>query len=113
MAERRGRQHLYSEASKREFEERYGKEHGDLVWQETIGKVAREQAAQQPGGVKVEHIPGHVSFSSSGKRERARPYDAYVHARPHSYGHHAGRCDGACRRGVRPHKHRRGSTRRG
>lgn len=114
MARSRPR-HLNSEASRREFEKRYGKEHGDLVWRETIGKVAREQAAMSPSGTKVEHVPGHISFSSRGKPYRVRPHAAYVDAHPHSYGHHAGRCDPACRRGVRPHKHPRGrgSTRRG
>ncbi len=96
----------------REFEARYGPEHGQVVYGEVIGKVAREQAAEH-GGVKVEKIPGHISFSSEGLREHVRAHDAYVHAVPHSYGHHSGRCDGACRRGSRPHRHRRGSSRRG
>ncbi len=108
---RRGR-HLDSEAERREFEERYGKQHGDLVWRETLGKVAREQAAKSPSGVKVEHVPGHISFSSKGTPERVRPHETFIEAHPHSYGHHAGRCSGGCRRGAETHKHRRGSRRR-
>lgn len=113
MAERKGRGHLYSEETKRDFERRYGKEHGDEVWRETIGKTAAEQAASSPGGVKREHVPGHISFSKSGTPFRVRPHDAYVHAMPHSYGHHGGKCGPECRRGIVPHKHRRGSSRRG
>lgn len=112
MAEER-RKHLNSEESKREFERRYGKEHGDLVWGETMGKVAREQAARNPSGVKVEHVPSHISFSKTGKREVVRGHDAYIQTHPHSRGHHGGRCDGNCRRGIRPHKHRSGSSSRG
>ena len=66
MAERRPK-HLNSEESRKEFEDRYGKEHGDLVWGETMGKVAREQAAKSPSGVKVEDIPALVSISDRGK----------------------------------------------
>ncbi|MGC2359234.1 MAG: hypothetical protein WA691_02880 [Thermoplasmata archaeon] len=107
MPPRRPR-HLNSEAARREFEERYGKEHGDLVWRETLGKIAREQAARSPTSVKVEHIPGHVSITSRGRPFRVRPHSAYIEAHPHGRGHHGGRCDGACRRGVKPHRHRRG-----
>lgn len=104
---------LNSEESKREFEKRYGKERGDRIWGETMNKVAHEQAANSPSGVKRETIPGHISFSSRGSRERVRGHYAYVHAAPHSRGHHAGPCDGSCRAGMRAHKHRRGSSRRG
>lgn len=106
MASRRSK-HLNSESAKRGFEERYGKEHGDLVWRETMSKVAREQAAENPGGVKVEKIPGHVSMSANGKREWVRPHEAYIVAHPHSRGEHAGRCSKACRRGEVGHPHRR------
>jgi hypothetical protein len=112
MASRRPKR-LNSGAERRDFEERYGKEHGDLVWRETLGKVAREQAARSTSGVKVEQIPGHISFSSQGRRERVRAHESFIEAHPHSYGHHGGRCDGACRKGARSHKHRRGSTRGG
>ena len=104
--------HLYrgGEAELREFERRYGKEHGRQVYGEVVGKVAREQASHERGGVKLEHVQGHISFSREGRPERVRPHLAYVHAAPHSYGHHSGRCDGACRKGARTHKHRRGSS---
>lgn len=82
MARRRAK-HLYSEASKEDFERRYGKEHGDLVYGETIGKVSREQAAVRPMGVKVEHVRGHIALSDRGARFRVRSHDAYVHAAPH------------------------------
>ncbi len=101
--------HLNSEAERKRFEERYGKEHGDLVWRETLGKVAREQAAESPSGVKVERIPGHVSYSERGSREWVRPHEAYVEAHPHGSRHHGGKCGSACRRGITPHRHRRGS----
>lgn len=99
--------HLNSAASKRAFEERYGKEHGDLVWGETMGKVAREQAAKEPSGVKPEKIPGHVSFSKAGKREWVRPHEAHVRAHPHPRGEHEGPCSKECRRGLVAHPHKR------
>jgi hypothetical protein len=104
MPPRRPR-HLDSEASRAEFERRYGKEHGDLVWRETLGKVAREQASHNPSGVKVEHVPGHVSFSSRGKREIVKPHEARVHAHPHSRGDHPGACSRNCRAGRVGHSH--------
>lgn len=123
MARRRPR-YLYRNAEERErvereFERRYGggrSETGESpreIYGATVGKVAREQAAHEPGGVKVEHVPGHISFSREGDREWVRSHEAFVHAHPHPHGHHGGRCDGACRKGVRAHKHRRGSSRRG
>ena len=99
--------HLDSKAARKGFEERYGKAHGDLVWRETLGKVAREQAAASPSGVKLEHIPGHVSTSDRSKRFKVRPHEAYVVAHPHSHGEHAGRCSAACRRGEIAHRHKR------
>lgn len=105
--------HLNSEEAKREFERRYGKEHGDLVWGETMGKVAREQAERSPSGVKVEHIPSHISFSKTGKREVVEAHEARIYAHPHSRGEHAGRCTAACRRGSVAHRHVRGRRRRG
>ena len=115
---RSGSRHLYRnardrEAEIRDFERRYGKEHGREVYNEVVGKVAREQAAHEPGGVKVEHVKGHISFNSRGAREVVRPHEAFVHAHPHSHGHHGGRCDGGCRRSAQSHKHRRGSSARG
>ena len=44
---RHGRKHLYSESAKHSFEKRYGKEHGDEVWRETVGKVKREREAKK------------------------------------------------------------------
>jgi hypothetical protein len=105
MSERKPN-HLNSEGARLEFQERYGKEHGDVVWRETLSKVAREQAAKNPSGVKVEEIPGHISFSSKGTREHVKAHPAYVHAKPHGRGHHAGRCSSACRRGIIPHRHK-------
>lgn len=98
---------LNSEASKKAFEQRYGKEHGDLVWGETIGKVAREQAAKSPSGVKTEKIPGHVSFSKSGKRERVQAHEAHIRAHVHPRGEHEGPCSKECRRGLVAHPHPR------
>ena len=114
MPPRRPR-HLNSESSRRDFERRYGKEHGDLVWGETMGKVAREQAEHNPGHVKVEEIPGHISFSSGGRREVVRAHEARVYAHPHSRSScpHPGPCSRACRRGQVAHEHRgRGRRRR-
>ncbi len=45
-------------------------------------------------------------------RRSTRSY-VYYTAHRHKRGHHGGPCDGACRRGIRPHKHRSGSSRRG
>lgn len=101
-------EHLNSEASKRKFEEEYGKEHGDEVFGATVGKVAREQAAENPTKTKTEHVPGHFSFSSKGKRFRVRPHPATIHAEPHTRGHHGGPCGSACRRGETMHRHRHG-----
>ncbi len=106
MPPRRPRR-LNSDAERRDFEERYGKEHGDLVWRETLGKVAREQAEKRPRGVKVEHVPGHISFSSKGTPEKVRPHTAHVTMHPHSYGEHSGPCSGPCRRGEVGHTHKR------
>ena len=115
MARRRG--HIYRDGAEgrelREFEARYGPEHGREVYGAVVGKVAREQAAYRPGGVKVEHIPGHISFSSKGQREWVRGSERYVHAHPHSRDHHGGRCGSECRRAMTGHRHRRGSSRGG
>lgn len=117
----RRRRHLYRGGAEkrelREFQERYGEEHGKEVYGAVVGKTAAEQAREQ-GGVKIEHVRGHIATSDRGTRFRVRPHEArvtgtFAHSAPHSYGHHSGRCDGACRRGIRPHKHRRGSSRRG
>ncbi len=111
----RGRRRFYRQGGEREeladFQRRYGDERGREIYGATVGKVAREQAGDRPSGVKIEHVKGHISFSREGRPEHVAPHLAYVHAVPHSYGHHGGRCDGACRRGARPHKHRRGSSR--
>lgn len=107
MPERRGSKHLYSEESKREFEEEYGKSHGDAVWHKTLGRVAAEQAAHEPGGTKTERVEGHFEWRD-GKRFHVRAHTANVHAHVHSHGHHGGRCGAACRAGRVPHRHRHG-----
>ena len=43
---RRGKGHLYTEAERKEFRERYGKR-GDAVWGATINKVKLEQQAKK------------------------------------------------------------------
>ncbi|MHB8351125.1 MAG: hypothetical protein ACYDFT_00275 [Thermoplasmata archaeon] len=107
MPERKGRKHLYSEDSEKSFEARYGKKHGDDVWGETMGKVAREQAAHHPSGTKVEEVKGHIAFSDMGNEYHVRPHVAKIHAEPHSAGHHGGPCNTSCRRGERMHTHHR------
>lgn len=106
------RRKLYSDASKRDFErhyenEGYSKERADRIYGATVGKVAAEQAAERPGGVKVEEVRGHVAYSDRGTRFRVRPHTARVHAHahPHSRGHHRGACDGECRRAHHAHAH--------
>jgi hypothetical protein len=107
MARRDG--HLYRDGARKrelaEFEERYGREHGKEVYGATVGKVAREQAAER-GGEKVEEIPTHYS-ERNGKRFEVRAHEAVVVAHPHSRGEHSGRCSAACRRGEIGHRHRR------
>lgn len=114
MAEKKGEGHLYTEEEREDFRRRYGKR-GDEVFGETLGKVAREQAAARPGGVKVEHVEGHVAFSDRGPGFRVRGHEAFVHAHPHGRDHHAPPCGPGCRHAMRSHKHRRGrgSSRRG
>lgn len=110
--------HLYRDGAKeaelREFEKRYGVEHGRDVYGETVGKVARERAAEN-GGETRELVKGHMSFSSKGTPYEVKGHFSYVDAHPHGRGHHAGRCDSNCRRGVTEHRHKRGrgSTSRG
>ncbi len=108
MAPKRPR-HLSSDAEREEFERRYGKEHGDRVWGATLAKVAEEQAARSPSGVKVEEIPGHVAYSDRGRRYEVRPHEARFHAHPHSRGSrdHDGPCSRDCRAGRVPHPRRR------
>jgi hypothetical protein len=106
------RRRLYSDASKREFERRYeaegySKERADHIYGATLGKVAEKQAGLEPGGVKVEHVQGHIVFSDRGRRYRVRPHEAQVraHAESHGRGHHVGSCDATCRRGQKSHSH--------
>lgn len=106
------RRKLNSESSKREFERRYEgegytKERADRIYGATVEKVAEEQAGHEPGGVKVEHVRGHIAYSDRGRRYRVRTHEARVraHAQSHSRGHHGGLCDAACRRGRRSHSH--------
>jgi len=108
------RRKLNSKSSKREFERRYeaegySKERADRIYGATVGKVAEEQAAERPGGVKVEQVKGHIAYSDRGTRYRVRPHAARVHSHPHPHprGHHGGTCDGECRRGRRAHTHGR------
>ena len=51
--EKKGRDHLYSEGEKRDFEKRYGKKKGDFLWGATVGKVRRERIAE--GKLPVKH----------------------------------------------------------
>lgn len=106
--------HLYrddaKEAELREFERRYGVEHGQVVYGEVVGKVARERAAKN-GGTIEENVKGHMSFSSKGTEFRVKPFKRRVVAHPHSYGEHKGPCSAACRRGEVAHRHPRGSRR--
>ena len=92
----------------RDFEARYGKAKGPRVYGATVGKVAREQVAASPSGVKVEHVRGHMSFSSEGRPERVRAHKArIVVAHPHPRGEHAGACSRDCRAGRTAHLHMR------
>ena len=101
----RGRQ---GAQERKDFEARYGKAHGDAVYGATVGKVAREQAAASPSGVKIEHVRGHMSFSSTGAPEKVRPHTArIVVSHPHSRGEHKGPCSRDCRAGKVGHTHLR------
>lgn len=104
-------EHLYKNGAKaseeRKFEKEYGPEKGKHVYGATVGKVAREQAAKN-GGVKREEVPGHIAISDRGTPYHVKGHYYYVHSVPHSRGHHSGPCDGPCRRGQRPHRHKRG-----
>jgi hypothetical protein len=95
------------DAEMREFERRYGVEHGDVVYGETVGKVARERAAANGGEIR-ERIKGHMSISSKGTPFEVRPHFSEVHAHPHGRGHHGGRCAPGCARASVAHRHRRG-----
>lgn len=108
------RRRLYSPESRQEFERRYeaegySKERADRIFGASVGKVAAEQAAESPGGVKVERVEGHTAYSDRGTRFQVRPHTASVraHAHPHGRGHHGGTCDGDCRRGRVAHTHGR------
>lgn len=108
------RRRLYSPESRQEFERRYeaegySKERADRIFGATVGKVATEQAAERPGGIKVEQVKGHVAYSDRSTRFRVRPHSAriHAHAHPHARGHHRGTCDGECRSGRRAHLHGR------
>ena len=76
-----------------------------MVWGETIGKVAREQAAVRPGGIKVEHVGAHEAISDRGTEFTVRAHIARVCSKPHRRGHHAGRCTPRCRKGLVSHRH--------
>jgi len=101
--------HLYRDGARKrelaEFEDRYGKTRGKEAYGATVGKVAREQAAER-GGEKVEDVRAHYA-ERDGKRYEVRAHEAVVLAHPHSRGEHSGRCSAACRRGEIGHKHRR------
>jgi len=77
MPEKRGSEHLYSEESKRKFEEEYGKDKGDRVFGATVGKVASEQARNR-GRDKVERVEAHESTSPRGRRFRVQAHEAHV-----------------------------------
>jgi hypothetical protein len=76
--------HLYRDGAepreRRKFEAEYGKEHGDYVYDATVGKVRREREA-----------------------ERGTHSHAEAHADPW---HHMGPCDESCRAGRVEHAHR-------
>jgi hypothetical protein len=108
---RKKEKHLYDDgaeaAERRAFEKEYPGR-GDDVYGRVINKVSREQAEKRPGGVKVEHVEGHVAFSDRGKRFFVRPHPMRVSAHPHGHGEHRGPCSVDCRAGRVPHSgHRR------
>lgn len=70
----------------REFRRRYGRR-GPEVYGRTIGKVAREQAARNPRGVKIERVRPHGSHSRTGKPERVGGHRATIRADPPQYGY--------------------------
>lgn len=96
----------------REFERRYPGR-GEEVYGAVVGKTAEEQAAHRPGGVKLEQVKGHISMSDRGTKFRVRPHTAMVHAHRHGSHHHGRPCNGSCQRGLRDHRHPRGSSRGG
>jgi hypothetical protein len=83
------------------------KERADRVYGGSVNRVAHEQAAKNPSGVKEERVKGHIAFSDRGARFKVSPHNAEVRSHPHSHGrgHHRGPCDGSCRRGRRAHSH--------
>ena len=97
---------LYSAAAERQFEERYGRR-GKLVWGETMNKVAREQVASSPSGVKIEHVRAHTETNAQGTEFLVRAHTVQIRAHPHRRGEHPGRCTAACRAGRTPHLERR------
>jgi hypothetical protein len=107
--------HLYrgesGEKTREEIERRYEREgetpeEAKESYGRIVGTVAREQAARNSSGTKVEHVEGHIAFSDTGKRFEVRPHEALVHAERHSVGHHGGACGRDCRKGLVPHQHR-------
>jgi hypothetical protein len=109
VARRSRPRRLNSPSSRKAFEERYGKTHGDRVWGATMEKVAAEQAADSPRRVKIERVRGHWSTSPKGRRFRVRGHPERIRAsswhRPHMHakGEHPGACSGACRQGKVAH----------
>lgn len=104
---------LYSSATERRFEEEYGPRRGKLIFGKTVGKVAREQAARNPSGVKIERVKGHWDTNQGGttfyvEGHLTRVVAKRTHSESHSSAaHHRGPCSPACRRGLIPHRHRR------
>lgn len=103
MAERKTRK-LYSPATERAFKKRYGRR-GEEVYGRVIYKVASEQAAKSPRGVKVEHVRGHTATNAAGTTYRVEAHEVRIHAESHGRGHHRGRCTAACRHGIVAHRH--------
>ena len=110
------RKHLYrgdSRAVREEFRERYGAR-GDEVYGRTIGKAARERAANN-GGEYREYVAEHRAENPGGEGSHdVRSHYAEVradgrrgHSHAHSRGHHGGACGPDCRRGSTGHRHRR------
>lgn len=100
MAER-----LYSAEARKNFEKRYGKEHGDQVWRATLGKVAEEQAEKMPGGVKTEEVRSYSRFTDGRTVKVPEHVARFGHKRHrHGRGEHPGPCSKACRRGEVDHQ---------
>ena len=77
-----------------------------------MNKVAREQAAKNPNGVKIEHVRAHAETNANGTDFVVRAHTVEIRAHPHKRGEHPGRCTPECRAGHIPHLERRARRRR-